>query len=60
MKMGVPPPKAFIGGDQGFIPLKLETSEDISPNTKKLRFALPEKIQVSGLDVACKLLILLY
>ncbi|KAI9725653.1 MAG: NADH-cytochrome b5 reductase [Chrysothrix sp. TS-e1954] len=49
---GVTEAKAFTGGDQGFISLKLEKSEDLSPNTKKLRFALPEAEQVSGLGIA--------
>jgi hypothetical protein len=30
--------KAFMGGDQGFVPLTLEKSEDVSHNTKKLYF----------------------
>lgn len=46
---------AFKGGDQGFIDLKLVNSEDLSPNTKKLRFALPNSDDVSGLKVACML-----
>jgi cytochrome-b5 reductase len=47
---------AFIGGDQGFISLKLESVENINHNTKKFRFALPEGDQVSGLQVASALL----
>jgi cytochrome-b5 reductase len=47
---------AFTGGDQGFISLKLLSSEIINHNTKKLRFALPEEDQVSGLNVASALL----
>lgn len=43
----------FKGGDQGFVDLKLESVEEISHNTKKLRFALPEKDDVSGLHIAC-------
>lgn len=49
---GAQPKSAFLGGDQGFISLKLESVENINHNTKKLRFALPEKDQVSGLHVA--------
>ncbi|TQS36284.1 hypothetical protein Golomagni_03271 [Golovinomyces magnicellulatus] len=45
---------AFTG--QGFINLKLENVENINHNTKKLRFALPEKDQVSGLQTASCLL----
>jgi cytochrome-b5 reductase len=47
---------AFKGGDQGFISLKLETVEDVNHNTKKLRFALPENDQVSGLVIASAVL----
>lgn len=48
--------KAFTGGDQGFISLKLESVENVNHNTKKFRFALPEEDQVSGLAVASALL----
>jgi cytochrome-b5 reductase len=48
--------KAFTGGDQGFISLKLESVENINHNTKKFRFALPEDDQVSGLHIASALL----
>ncbi|XMA18392.1 hypothetical protein WAI453_011183 [Rhynchosporium graminicola] len=47
---------AFTGGQQGFISLKLDSVEDVSHNTKKLRFELPESDQVSGLHVASALL----
>jgi cytochrome-b5 reductase len=47
---------AFTGGDQGFISLKLESVEDVNHNTKKLRFALPESDQVSGLVIASAIL----
>ena len=43
----------FKGGDQGFVDLMLESVEEISHNTKKLRFALPNKDDVSGLHIAC-------
>ena len=49
-----PAPKAFIGGDQGFLDLKLSNIENVNHNTKRFRFDLPEKDQVSGLDVACE------
>jgi cytochrome-b5 reductase len=49
-----PAPKAFIGGDQGFLDLKLSSVEVVNHNTKRFRFDLPEKDQVSGLDVACE------
>ena len=45
------PSAAFKGGDQGFIDLKLESVEIINHNTKKLRFALPNPDDVSGLPV---------
>jgi cytochrome-b5 reductase len=48
--------KAFTGGDQGFIGLKLESVENVNHNTKKFRFALPEDDQVSGLTVASAIL----
>jgi cytochrome-b5 reductase len=49
-----PAPKAFTGGDQGFLDLKLSNIEVVNHNTKRFRFDLPEKDQVSGLDVACE------
>lgn len=48
------PKKAFTGGDQGFISLKLVEVENYNHNTKKFKFALPEEDMVSGLQVACK------
>ncbi|KAL8856223.1 MAG: hypothetical protein Q9178_007140 [Gyalolechia marmorata] len=51
-----PAQKAFKGGDQGWLDLKLESVEQINHNTKKLRFALPDKEDVSGLEVASALL----
>jgi len=50
---GKPGNAAFKGGDQGFISLMLEKVEEINYNTKKYRFALPEKDDVSGLHIAC-------
>jgi cytochrome-b5 reductase len=44
---------AFTGGEQGFLSLKLEKSEVVNHNTKKLTFALPEGDMESGLNVAC-------
>ena len=49
-----PAPKAFLGGDQDFLDLKLASVEDVNKNTKRFRFDLPEKDQVSGLEIACK------
>lgn len=51
-----PKPKnsTFTGGDQGWLDLKLERIEEINHNTKKLRFSLPNKDDVSGLQVACE------
>jgi cytochrome-b5 reductase len=45
----------FLGGDQGWIGLRLESIETINHNTKRFRFSLPEKDDVSGLHVACTL-----
>lgn len=42
--------------NQGFFDLKLDSVETINHNTKKFRFALPEKEQVSGLETASCLL----
>ncbi|KAI4116563.1 MAG: hypothetical protein LQ345_003050 [Seirophora villosa] len=53
---GQPANKAFTGGDQGWLDLKLESVEELSHNTKKFRFALPNKDDVSGLQVASALL----
>lgn len=52
----VPATPAFTGGDQGFISLRLAEVENINHNTKRFRFELPEKDQVSGLHVASALL----
>lgn len=48
--------KALTGGEQGFIPLTLEKVEDVSHNTKKFRFKLPEDDMVSGLHIASAIL----
>ena len=44
--------KAFTGGDQGFVDLKLKEVKDYNHNTKTFIFELPEADQVSGLGVA--------
>lgn len=49
------PGSTFTGGEQGWVGLKLESIEEINHNTKKFRFALPNKDDVSGLHVACVL-----
>lgn len=46
--------RAFTGGDQGFIDLKLKESKDYNHNTKRFIFELPEADQVSGMNVACE------
>lgn len=46
--------RAFTGGDQGFIDLKLKEAKDYNHNTKSFVFELPESDQVSGMNVACK------
>lgn len=48
-----PDDKAFTGGDQGFISLKLDKVENVNHNTKKFTFALPDPNQTSGLPIAC-------
>lgn len=45
----------FVGGDQGWVDLKLASVEQLSHNTKRFRFEFPDKEKVSGLTVACKL-----
>jgi cytochrome-b5 reductase len=47
--------QTFVGGDQGFIGLKLAEVSDVNHNVKRLRFALPDKDEVSGLTVTCGL-----
>ncbi|KAJ4292578.1 NADH-cytochrome b5 reductase [Kalmusia sp. IMI 367209] len=47
-----PAKPAFTGGEQGFLSLKLEKSEIVNHNTKKLTFSLPEDDMESGLHVA--------
>ena len=49
-----PTTSTFVGGDQGWLDLKLESVEQINHNTKKFRFALPTEDSVSGLHVACR------
>ncbi|KAI9890618.1 MAG: NADH-cytochrome b5 reductase [Vezdaea aestivalis] len=53
---GVAEKKAFTGGDQGFVDLVLEKAEDVSHNSKVLRFKLPEDSMVSGLEIASAIL----
>lgn len=48
------PMMVFKGGDQGFIPLKLDKVEEINHNTKKFRFTFPEQDSVSELHIACR------
>lgn len=48
--------KAFTGGDQGFMSLKLADIETVNHNTKKFRFELPEEDMVSGLVIASAIL----
>lgn len=50
------PNKAFTGGDQGFLSLKLESVEQVSHNTKRMRFSLPDSNDVSGMQVASALI----
>lgn len=54
-----PPPsedaKTFLGGDQDFVKLKLDSVEDVNHNTKRFIFSLAKEDHVSGVHVACKL-----
>ncbi|KAL7908679.1 ferredoxin reductase-like protein [Trichoderma velutinum] len=54
--VGAAPKAAFTGGEQGWLSLKLSEVEDVNHNTKRLRFELPEKDQVSGLNIASAVL----
>ncbi|KAK3362697.1 hypothetical protein B0T25DRAFT_13181 [Lasiosphaeria hispida] len=53
---GVVAKKAFTGGEQGFVSLKLEEVETVNHNTKRFRFKLPEDDMVSGLTTASAVL----
>lgn len=48
--------KALTGGEQGWVPLKLEAVDEVNHNTKKFRFKLPEDNMVSGLEIASAIL----
>ncbi|CAM1504115.1 Fc.00g017060.m01.CDS01 [Cosmosporella sp. VM-42] len=54
--VGAEAKKAFIGGEQGFLSLKLAEVEHVNHNTKRFRFELPESDQVSGLTIASAIL----
>lgn len=47
--------QTFVGGEQGWVDLKLTDTERLSHNVKKLRFEFPDKENVSGLNIACML-----
>ena len=49
-----PRQKVFVGGDQGFVDLKLANVEQLSHNAKRLRFEFDDKEAVSGLHIACE------
>ncbi|EYE94500.1 cytochrome b5 reductase family protein [Aspergillus ruber CBS 135680] len=51
-----PRQKVFVGGDQGWVDLKLAEVETLSHNTKRFRFEFEDKEAVSGLQVASALL----
>ncbi|KAK5992735.1 NADH-cytochrome b5 reductase 2 [Cladobotryum mycophilum] len=51
-----PAKPAFVGGEQGWLSLKVAEVEEINHNTKRVRFELPEKDQVSGLHIASAIL----
>ncbi|KAH8700548.1 putative NADH-cytochrome b5 reductase [Talaromyces proteolyticus] len=46
----------FTGGEQGFVNLKVREIEDLSPNTKRLRFEFADKDAPSGLHIASALI----
>lgn len=48
--------RAFKGGDQGFIDLKLKETKDYNHNTKSFIFELPESDQSSGMNVTSAIL----
>ncbi|KAL2270019.1 hypothetical protein VTJ83DRAFT_2203 [Remersonia thermophila] len=48
--------KALLGGDQGWVSLKLEDVETLNHNTKRLRFRLPEDDMVSGVHFTSAIL----
>lgn len=48
-------PKVFVGGDQGWVDLKLAHVETLSPNVKKFIFEFEDPEAVSGLHIACML-----
>ena len=50
------PKKVFTGGDQGFIKLTLESTEEITHNTKRFRFKFEDSEAVSGMQVTSALL----
>lgn len=45
-----------MGGDQGFVSLKLAEVHEVNHNTKQFRFELPEADQVSGLPITSAIL----
>lgn len=44
------------GERTGFHTLRLESSQQVNDNTKRLRFQLPDPASNAGLSLACKLL----
>jgi hypothetical protein len=49
-----PAEKVFKGGEQGFIPLTLESVTDVNHNTKRFKFKFEDAKAVSGLSYCCK------
>lgn len=49
-----PSPKVFTGGEQGFVPLTLESVADVNHNTKRFKFKFEDAKAVSGLSYCCK------
>ncbi|KAI1912897.1 NADH-cytochrome b5 reductase [Ophidiomyces ophidiicola] len=48
--------KVFVGGEQGWVDLKLVDVQMLSHNVKKFRFEFPDSESVSGLHIASALL----
>jgi hypothetical protein len=49
-----PAEKVFKGGEQGFVPLTLESVTDVNHNTKRFKFKFEDSKAVSGLTYCCK------
>jgi cytochrome-b5 reductase len=48
-------PGGGVGGRMGFSTLRLESSQQVNHNTKRLRFQLPDPNSNAGLGLTCKM-----